>query len=519
MSMRRLVVASTALLMALGVVVLAGYLLVFSSSADRAARAAPADTGLYLNVYLQPSSGQRMSLSALIERVPGFADPASLDSKLHQLAQRLLGGIGLDYQADLRPWLGDQVAAAVSLEAGAASPRILLLVACKDAALARAALPRILADRGGPFTLEHHRGRDMMVGGASSYAVLDDLVLIGQTADAVRSALDADADAAPSLADSSVFRSAMDRVPSDHLASGYLNLARLAQLGGQDALGGYSTAALALVAQEGALHVIGDAPFDTGRASDSAREAFALGSEPSSLAEWMPAGTHGEIVLFGLQQTLVSLEEQLKADPLLTDAVQAINSLRALAALGLGINIDRDLLPLFDREAALALDRVSTTTPHGSLLLRPSDPVAAQAALDRMRAALVEHGSRVTTREEAGVVITTAQVPQFGTVAYAVTEGVVVIGPDGDAVAAILRAHASGDTLGRADVYDRPFRIAGTRGGNELWVSAAGLIELAGEIFDLGTEPRDILNQIGALVMTAPAHDDRLEFHAVLTVR
>lgn len=518
MSMRRLVVASTALLTALGVVVLAGYLLVFSSSADRAARAAPADTGLYLNVYLEPSSGQRMSLDALIERVPGFADPASLDSKLHQLAQRLLGGIGLDYQADLRPWLGDQVAAAVSFEAGAASPRILLLVGCKDAVLARAALPRILADRG-PFTLERYRGRDLMVGGASSYAVLDDLVVIGQTADAVRGALDADADAAPSLADASVFRSAMDRVPSNHLASAYLNLARLAQLGGQNALGGYSTAALALVAQAGALHVIGDAPFDLSRASDSAREAFALGSEPSSLADWMPAGTHGEVVLFGLQQTLVSLEEQLKTDPSLTDAVQAINSLRALAALGLGINIDRDLLPLFDREAALALDRVSTTTPHGSLLLRPSDPAAAQAALDRMRAALVEHGSRVTTREQAGVIITIAQVPQFGTVAYAVTEGVVVIGPDGDAVAAILRAHASGDTLGRADAYDRPFRIAGSRGGNELWVNAAGLIELAGEIFDLGTEPRDILNQIGALVMTAPAHDDRLEFHAVLTVR
>ncbi len=517
--MRRLVVASTALLTLLGAVVIGGYLLVFSTSADRAARATPADTGLYLNVYLQPSSGQRMSLDALIERVPGFADPASLDLKLHQLAEQLLGGIGLHYEADLRPWLGDQVAAAVSVRAGASSPQVLLLVACKDAALARAALPRLLADRGGPFTLQHYRGRDLMVGGASSYAVLDDLVVIGQTAEAVRSSLDADANATPSLADSVDFRAAMARVPSDHLATAYLNLARLAQLGGQNALGGYSTAALALVAQAGALHVVGDAPFDLARASDSAREAFALGSEPSSLADWMPAGTHGEVVLFGLQQTLISLEAQLKADPTQTDAVQAINSLRALAALGLGINIDRDLLPLFDREAALALDRVSSTTPRGSLILRPGDPVAAQAALDRIRDALVEHGARVTTREEGSVVVTIAQVPQIGTLAYALTEGVVVIGFDVDAVAAVLHAHASGQTLARAAGYDQPFRIAGGRGGNELWVNAAGLIELAGEIFDLGTEPRDILNQIGALAMTAPAHDNRLEFHAVLTVR
>lgn len=519
MTMRRLVVASTALLTTLGVAVLLGYLLIFSTSADRAARAAPADTGLYVNLYLQPSSGQRMSLDSLIERVPGFADPASLDTKLHQLAQRLLGGLGLDYQADLRPWLGDQVAVAVSLEAGTASPRVLLLIACKTAPLALAALPRILAGRGGPFTVERYRGHDLMVGGASSYAVLDDLVVIGQTATAVRASLDADAGISPSLADSSVFRAAMGRAPTDHLASAYLDLVRLAQLGGQNALGGYSTAAGALVGQTGALHAMGDAPFDPGQANDSAREAFGLGSEPSGLADWMPADTHAEVVLFGLQQTAMSLEQQLRNDPSLSGAMQALNSLRALAALGLGINLDRDLLPLLDREAALVLDRVSTSLPHGSLLLRPRDPDAALAALDRMRSALLEHGSAVTTRDEQGIVITTARVPQIGMVAYAMTEGVVVIGPDDAAVTAILTAHASGNTLGRAAAYVRPFRLAGSRGGNELWISSAGLVELAGEMFDLGSEPRDILNQIGALVMTAPTHDNRLEFHAVLTVK
>jgi hypothetical protein len=516
--MHRVVVAGTVLLTALGVVVLAGYLLLFSSSPDRAARAAPADTGLYLNVYLQPSSGQRASLSKLIERIPGFADPASLDSKLHQLAQRLLAEMGLDYEADLRSWLGDQVAVAVSMDAGASSPRIVLLVGCKDPALAESALPGILADRG-PFTLQPYRGHDLMVGAASSYAVLEGLVVIGQTAQSVRAALDADAEAAPSLADSSAFRGAMDRVPSDHLASAYLNLPRLAALGGQNVLGGYTTVALALVADGSALHMVGDVPFDRGRASDSARQAFDMGSEPSSLADWMPAGTHGEIILFGVEQTATSLETQLRADPSLTDAVQAINSLRALAALGLGINIDRDFLPLFDHEAALALDRVSIKAPRGRLLLRPNDPAAAQGALDRMRAALVAHGSLVTTRDEAGVLITIVEVPQIATIAYAMTDGVVVLGWDGDAVAATIQAHASGNTLAHADAYDRPFRIAGGHGGNELWVNAAGLIELAGEIFDLGTEPRDILNQIGALIMTAPVHDDRLGFHAVLIVK
>ena len=52
--MRRVVVAVTAVLVTLGGAVVVSYLLLFSAVADRAARAAPADTAIYLNAYLQP---------------------------------------------------------------------------------------------------------------------------------------------------------------------------------------------------------------------------------------------------------------------------------------------------------------------------------------------------------------------------------------------------------------------------------------------------------------------------------
>ena len=86
--MKRLVIGVTGLLSTAGIIVLAGYLLVFSASADRAARAVPADAAVYLNIYLEPSAGQRMNLYGLIGRLPGFADPATLEQKIHDVAQR-----------------------------------------------------------------------------------------------------------------------------------------------------------------------------------------------------------------------------------------------------------------------------------------------------------------------------------------------------------------------------------------------------------------------------------------------
>jgi len=517
--MRRLAVAGTALLATLGVAVVLGYLLVFSASADRTARAVPADTALYLSVYLRPSSEQRRTLDALIERVPGFADPDSLDLKLHQLAQSLLSGYGLDYQSDLRPWVGDEVALAASFSSGIGAPQVLLLMTSKDTAVATASVARLMASRGGPFTAEPYRGVDVMNGSGASYVVLPDLVIIGPSAAAIRAAVDADANRAPSLADSSDFRAAMGRVRPDHLAAAYADLRRLAQPGVTEGAGGYSSAALTLVAAGQTLQAVGFAPFDASRATEAQRGAFALGAEASNLAGWMPPDAHGEMVVFGLQGALASLESGLRSDPSQTDTVQAINSLRALAALGLGVNIDRDLLPLFDRESALVLDRVSTATPHGTLLLRPADAAAARAALGRIDAGLTAHGARITTRDEGGVAISTAEIPQIGIIAYAMSEGVVIIGSDADAIAADLRAHATGNSLARTEAFQQPFVVAGGRGGTEVWLSSAGLIELAGEIFDLGSDARDILTQIGAVGMTAPSHDNRLEIHAVVTVR
>jgi hypothetical protein len=516
---RRVVVAVTTLLVVVGAAVVVGYLLLFSAVADRAARATPADTALYVNAYLQPSAGQQMNLFGLVGHLRGFGDPASLEAKIDEVAGRLLGQAAIDYAADVRPWLGAQIAVGFAPSEGGSPPTVLLLAAVKDSAEARSAVPRLFGAMNIAFTPETFRGRKVMLSDSTSYALLDDLLVVASTPDRLRASLEADADVVPSLADSAAFTAGMRTVASDHLASVYLDLPRAAGLPRGQLLGGFGAAVLTLTADADALHLKGTASFTASGASKEARAAFALGAQSSTLAAWMPRGTAAEVVLFGAAQSFGDLEASLTGNSVFGPAIDALNQLRAIAALGLGISFNDDLLPLFDGEGAVALQRLDANGFHGSVLLRPSDEAAARASLDRMRSALADRGSKVTTRSVAGAALTSVSVPQIGTVAYAVLDGVVIVALDAADVAAALEAHAAGQTLASDDRYKAPFELTGAHAGNELWADIPTLIDGLAGIFDPGSEVRDILHQIGELVIIATATDDRLEINGALTVK
>src|SRR5439155_866342 len=163
----------------------------------------------------------------------------------------------------------------------------------------------------------------------------------------LRAALDADADVATSLADRSDFVAAMQGVASDHIASAWVDLARLAGLGSGRLLGGYGSPAVAVTAEANGLHLGGTASFDAGRASAEARAAFRQGTKRSSLAAWMPRTTSAELGLFGLAHSFADLEASLGGDAAFRSAADALNEL-------LGLNAD-------DVAAALEAHAAGTT--------------------------------------------------------------------------------------------------------------------------------------------------------------
>jgi hypothetical protein len=518
--MHRLVIALVVLLGLTGASVVAAFLFLSGASTDRAAALAPANTAAYVSVYLQPSAGQQMNLAELIGRLPGFADDASLDEKVDQVAQNLLGGTGIDYRDDVKPWIGGQVALAAWPADDGAEAGALVIADVKDQAAATDALPRLLGG-GEPMatSTQSHRGVDIQVGEGGAYAFVEEMVVVGPDAAAVEAGIDAGAGS--SLADRADFRETAAGLPEDHLASAFIDLAGAAEAGGGAELTGVSTAGLVLVAEPDGVRLAGTAPFDADGAEPSARAGFALGTEPSSLVDWMPADAAGEVIVFGARQTLEDVEAMLGGIEQGEEVAGVLSSVRALLAFGLGINLDSDILPLLDREVGVALTGFDGELPSGQLLLRPSDPDAAPAMLDRLADGLVAAGA---TRESISVdgldevEITLLGLPDTVDVAYAVVDEIVILGFSADDVAAAISAHESGEALGAQQTYASTFDLLGERAGTEAYADVTALVELLGAAAELPDDARDILQQVGSFGMTVFSRDDQIEFHAVLTV-
>jgi hypothetical protein len=517
--MHRLVIALVTLLGLTAAAVVAGYLFLFSASTDRAASLVPANSAFYANVYLQPSTGQQMNLSRLIGRLPGFADEATLDEKVDQVVQNLLSGTGIDYREQVKPWLGDQLAVAGwPGDEGIGDAAVAVIAEVDDPDAARAAIARVAADAGATLRTEAYEGVELQVSDTASFAFVDEMIVIGATPEVLHAVIDVRA-GADSLADRSEFVSTMESLEPDHLASVFVDLAAIADAtAAADQMAGLSTAGAVLVAEPEGLRLSGSAPFDRDRASPSDAAGFALGGEPSSLVGWMPADTVAEVVVFGLRQTLEDAEAALGATPEGAEIGGMLDSARAIAAFALGIDLDSDLLPLLDREVAVAVNGFDGTLPSGQLLLRPSDPDAAAAALERLVGALAGVGATTSTEAAGETEVTLVSLPDIGEVAYAVTDGIIILGFGVPDVSAAIDAHATGDSLGATERYTTTFEVAGTRAGTEVFVDVGALVSLLGEPAELPEDARDILLQVGTLGITAPSRNDQIEFHAVLTV-
>jgi hypothetical protein len=514
--MHRLVIASVTLIGLVGIAVVAGYLVLFAGGGDRAATLAPASTVAYANVYLQPSTGQQANLSALVGQLPGFADEAALDDKIDQVAQNLLSTTGIDYRADVKPWLGDQIAVAAwpngsdPLEAAT-----VVIAATSDPEVARSSIADLLAAQGLNFKTETYEGIEVYKS-ETAYALVDGMLVVGNGADAIHDVIDASL-GTDSLATQPAFVDAMDEQPNDYLASFYVDLAGLAEASGAAAdLGSITTASAVLVAEPDGLKLSGSAPLSTSSAADSSAAPTA---EQGTLTGWMPEGTLAEITVFGLRDALEAGLAVAGDVPEGEEVTSALDTLRALAAFALGVDLDADVLPLLDGETALAVGGIGATgMPSGQLLLLPSDPDAGVGVLGRIADRIGASGGSSSTETLEGIDVTTISIPDTGEAAFGLVDGVVVIGLGAADVAAVAEARNSGLTLESSSAYEQAFDVAGVRAGTEVFVdvgTAGGLLTLLVELPD---DARDILSGLGAFALTIPTEANQIEFRAVLTV-
>lgn len=359
---------------------------------DEAARAAgltPADAIGFLTLSLDPSVDQKRNLFELARKFPDAEAREDFDNTRNDLLQRLLDDSGLDYKADVEPWLGSEVAMAVLPRGEGEEPTIALFLEQDDEDAARAALDkanqRATAEGSTPV----------------DYRMIEDFAVVAPDEDAARrtatlDAIQAQADAEDGdLAGSDGFADVVDELHGDRLLLGWINTEKALELI-EDLMPPGEIDLRTLVKETDPtafdFHTERSAVVFQGVARATQPAA---GGEPA-LTEGMPADSFGALTLFDLRTAVRdSLEAMRKlGDDPLADIEDET-----------GVDIEADVLSWMGGEAVV----VSAPAPGGrevpdfALVVAPDNREAAEAGIGRVVAALEEGlGGELHRRQVAG---------------------------------------------------------------------------------------------------------------------
>ncbi len=195
-------------LVALGVIVAGGAVVAggawaassFFATGSQPAEALPDSTIAYASVDLDPSGGQKIEAIKTLRKFPAFTDKINLETD-DDLRERFFEEItssgecdGLDYAADIKPWLGSRAAMA-AVDLGADQPAAVGVVQVSDAGKAEDGVAKLIETCGG--------GEDGSGAEVGGWVVDGDWMVLAETKEIAQQVVDA-ADGA-SLADDSSY--------------------------------------------------------------------------------------------------------------------------------------------------------------------------------------------------------------------------------------------------------------------------------------------------------------------------
>jgi hypothetical protein len=126
----------------------------FFATGAQPAEALPASTIGYASIDLDPSGGQKIEAFQMLNKFPAYKDKIGLDADddiKREIFDRIIAEApcaGLDYEADIEPWLGDRAAVA-AVDTGEQEPVVAVVVQIKDAEAAEEGF-RTLQECGDP---------------------------------------------------------------------------------------------------------------------------------------------------------------------------------------------------------------------------------------------------------------------------------------------------------------------------------------------------------------------------------
>ena len=392
--------------LALSVVIAAGLLAGCGMGpTDEAARSAgitPPDVLAFFSLSLDPSVEQKRHLLSVAEAFPKADIKDEFDQSRDELLEGLSDEAGLDYETQVKPVLGPEVALAFFPPSNPdGEPEGVLIIEIDDEEAAK------------KLAAEGTEGAAYRIVGDHLLATMD-----GPNADALFDRFEGRSEGG-GLSAKPEFERLTSELHGDRLLLGWVDLPRLVELAkeateGQDipftswdpwnAIGKSSPAAFDLHAENQAM------VFE----AVSAATGEEKGSRPV-ITEGLPADLLGALTVFDLEKALGDVVESFT------------NELGDEAGTGdladeLGLDPERDILSWWGGETVLAVGPMNDATgfPDAALIVEPSDRAAAEAgelkligAAEEATGPLTRHeveGSRVHTVSEA----TEGLQPAFG---------------------------------------------------------------------------------------------------------
>lgn len=347
--------------------------------ATAAAQVVPADALFYFHLS---TDADRPAVKRALEvgrRFPSYPDLRTT------LLGRLSGGRALDFERDVRPWLGDEAALAL-LDTGRPTAGSLVVLAVADVRRARSFVKGLAQ----PTRSVTHRGVAVDVYGGVAVAFHRARLLIGQLA-SVRAAIDVAAGARPSLARAAMFRRATSELPPGRVLDAFLTAEDvrrvLAPQGGLIGAVGTLLDDPRLQATELALTVEDPGARLTARSllTRPRRGRARASSFDSELVGDMPRSALAYLGLRGLDRAVGPILTALGAAP--GGVGELLRQVGGDVARRAGVDVQRDLLPVFRDEVALVVTP-RVPAPVLTLVARARDERAASEALGRLRGPL-----------------------------------------------------------------------------------------------------------------------------------
>jgi len=420
---RRLAPVITSVVAVLAIILAGGGFAAYkllASSGSQPDKWAPANSIAYAKIDLNPSASAKVAAWEFEKKFPDAPKVASADQLKDALLSEMFASdptADVNYDTDIKPWLGDRLAIAAYPDA-AGKPTAIGIIEVKDAGKARAGLEKIKASSG--------------ANAATGYSVQGDYVIVGQDQPSVDAAVAAARKS--NITSNHNFSSDLATLKGDRIVSAWWDLSATVKslsaslppqaqgllssgsLTGLPSMGDLGRVVMGVRVQPSYVELEGRV---LGSKTTDASKAFADGNAVGTLGD-LPGGSVMGVALANPEQ-LIKTELSTLSSGLLGASLQ---SELDQAGAQLGVKLPGDVENLLGSGVAIGLDSVPANDPNVSqalftLLSHPDDVTSALHTAKILASLLSEQGNLSVTAAAHGssVVMTNDTKPGSGKLA------------------------------------------------------------------------------------------------------